>query len=685
MKINYRPEIDGLRAIAVVAVVFYHSNHSFFGRNWFSGGFIGVDIFFVISGYLISLLIFKEIFKTGKFSFTHFYERRIRRIIPALFFVILASLPFAWMYILPFELIEFAKSILSSIFFTSNFYFHFSGLEYASKDSILQPFLHTWSLSVEEQFYIIFPIIIFCIFKYFRFSIKYFLFLGIIISLIIADYNSRKYVSSNFYFIYSRMWELLIGSLIAYYEIKKFKYIKNSYINDFLAFIGLSLIVFSIINFNDNMRHPSMITLFPVIGTGLIIWCSNKNGIINKFLSTKILVGTGLISYSLYLWHYPIFAFIRITDFTQGSVDKKILFIILMLLLSIFTYFFIEKPSRNKSLKFKSLIKILFVSSAISILFSVLVFLNNGLIKKHPEIIVDTYKELNYRKISQKGRDCHSRVGEDGFCQFNEKNKNSGDIILLGDSITDALLSNLIDRVSETNYRLIQMGYSGNLYLPNFLAVNKRKNHINQNEKYHEYRKDKINNANKNTFIVITGNYSYYFDEQRMGLKNEKIYSYYTIRKFVDKDNIDSEINDRQLKLKNNFKKTLVELSKRHKVILLYPLPQAPIDVWRRVKNNYFKGLIGQTKEDKYFLEDKLNYDKDVFLEFNKKTFEFFDTIKGKNIYKIYPHEIFCKKNCQFYDAKKIYFFDIVHPSETGSSKINSLIMKKIREIDNSN
>ena len=298
---------------------------------------------------------------------------------------------------------------------------------------------------------------------------------------------------------------------------------------------------------------------------------------------------------------------------------------------------------------------------------------------------MDTYNELNYRKISQKGKGCHSRVGRDGFCTFNKKKENSGDIILLGDSITDALLSNLIDRVSETNYQLIQMGYSGNLYLPNFLAVNKRKNQINQNEKYHEYRKKKINNSDKNTFIIIAGNYSYYFDEQRMGLKKGKIYPYYTIRKFVDKDNIDTDIEDRQLKLKNHFKKTLTELSQKHKVILLYPLPQAPIDVWRRVKNNYYKGLINESKKNRYFLEDKLNYNSNIFLEFNKKTFEFFNTISGKNIYKIYPHKIFCKKNCNFYDDKKIYFFDIVHPSEHGSSKINSLIMKKILEIDSFN
>ena len=168
MKINYRPEIDGLRAIAVIAVILYHAQINFFENIFFSGGFIGVDIFFVISGYLITSLIIKELFQTNKFSFTYFYERRFRRLIPVLFFVMLASLPLGWSLLLPTSFVEFAKSIISSIAFGSNFFFYFSEIQYAAEDSFLKPFLHTWSLSVEEQFYIIFPILFMLLFKYFR-------------------------------------------------------------------------------------------------------------------------------------------------------------------------------------------------------------------------------------------------------------------------------------------------------------------------------------------------------------------------------------------------------------------------------------------------------------------------------------------------------------------------------------
>jgi len=165
MKINYRPEIDGLRAIAVVAVILYHAEIYIFGYQPFKGGFIGVDIFLVISGYLITFIILKELSETGTFSYKYFYERRIRRIIPALTVVMLASLPYAWLYLLPSELVDYSKSILFSLGFSSNFYFHFSGLEYGTPDGLLKPFLHTWSLSVEEQYYILFPIILLITFK----------------------------------------------------------------------------------------------------------------------------------------------------------------------------------------------------------------------------------------------------------------------------------------------------------------------------------------------------------------------------------------------------------------------------------------------------------------------------------------------------------------------------------------
>ena len=257
MKIKYRPEIDGLRAIAVGAVILYHAQINISGYNIFKGGFIGVDVFFVISGYLISSIILKELISNGSFSFKHFYERRVRRILPALLFLMLVSLPFAWLFLLPNSLIDFSKSILYSLIFSSNFYFHYSGQIYGAEDGLLKPYLHTWSLSVEEQFYVLFPIILLLLFKWLRNHFIYILIFGFIISLGLAEWTSKNYPSRSFYFIHTRMWELLAGSILAYFEIIKGHRSKNQLLNLVLPTIGLVLISHSIIFFDSKIFHPS--------------------------------------------------------------------------------------------------------------------------------------------------------------------------------------------------------------------------------------------------------------------------------------------------------------------------------------------------------------------------------------------------------------------------------------------
>ena len=368
MKISYRPEIDGLRALAVGIVIFYHANLSIFGYQPFQGGFIGVDIFFVISGYLITSIILKQLTTTGSFSLKQFYERRVRRILPVLFVVMLASLPFGWLYLLPLDLLNFAKSILSSLGFSSNFYFHYSGLEYAV-GGLKNPFLHTWSLSVEEQFYILFPIIFYFIFKYFKKYCFHILIILFLISLFLAEWTSKLYPSINFYFLQTRIWELLAGSILAFLEISIGRANKIKILNLTLPFFGLILIIHSVIFFDDEMYHPSIYTLSPIIGVCLIIWFSNKNDLVTKILSTKLLVGIGLISYSLYLWHYPIFCFVIKMSFYDGSLFSKILVISTVFLSSIISYQFIEKPFRDTKLNIKIITILLSIKFLLILLF----------------------------------------------------------------------------------------------------------------------------------------------------------------------------------------------------------------------------------------------------------------------------------------------------------------------------
>ena len=271
MKLNYRPEIDGLRAIAVTSVVLYHAQFIFDNHKFFTGGFIGVDIFFVISGYLITLILLKQLVSKGSISFRNFYERRIRRILPPLLIVILLSLPFAWIYLLPSNFIEYIKSILFSLGFGSNFYFHFSSQQYGAESGLLVPLLHTWSLSVEEQYYILFPIFLLITFKYFKEYLLSILFLAAMFSLLIADWGSKNFLSATFYLLHSRMWELLAGSILAYFEINLGQRSKNQKLNLILPTIGITLILYSIIFFDDKIFHPSFYTIPSIIGFCVII------------------------------------------------------------------------------------------------------------------------------------------------------------------------------------------------------------------------------------------------------------------------------------------------------------------------------------------------------------------------------------------------------------------------------
>ena len=412
MKIDYRPEIDGLRAIAVISVIFYHAQIELFNHKLFLGGFIGVDIFFVISGYLITSIILKELLITGKFSFAKFYERRIRRILPALLLIMLSSLPLAWLYLLPTSLVDFSKSILYSLGFGSNFYFHFSGEEYGAISGFFKPMLHTWSLSVEEQYYILFPIILLISLRFFKNYLIIIFLIGFLLSLIIADWGSKNYPSLTFYILPTRGWELLAGSILAYYELKLGHRSQNKILNNVLPYIGLFLILISILFFNDGIRHPSLITLPPIIGVCLIIWFTSKKKLVTNILSSKIIVGIGLISYSLYLWHYPVFAYARITDFAEGDIFRKIFIALIVIILSILSYFFVERPARNKKNQFKSILIILSFFYLVLIITNLLIVKNAGYKKErninnhiinldNAELLINSMKYVNHKDFKE--------------------------------------------------------------------------------------------------------------------------------------------------------------------------------------------------------------------------------------------------------------------------------------------
>lgn len=335
MSLRYRPEIDGLRALAVVPVILFHA-----GFSLFSGGFIGVDVFFVVSGYLITSIILKDL-EAGKFSFTGFYERRARRILPALFLVMLSCIPFAWTLMMPLERKDFAISMASVVFFASNIVFWLQS-GYFDTAVELKPLLHTWSLAVEEQFYIIFPIALLFMWQFGRKTSVRLVSAAALVSLILCEFASRNHPNFNFFWAITRAWELMAGSLCAFAAVRPSKMR-----DEILSAIGLGLIVASIFWFDSSTRFPSAYALMPVGGTCFIILFANNSTLTARFLCVRILVGIGLISYSAYLWHQPILAFARI--FTDAPVEGELAFFLACSSLAVAypTWRYVERPFRR--------------------------------------------------------------------------------------------------------------------------------------------------------------------------------------------------------------------------------------------------------------------------------------------------------------------------------------------------
>lgn len=386
MNINYRPEIDGLRAISIISVVIYHAQLKLNNNVIFSGGFLGVDIFFVISGYLICSIIFKELLEKKSFSFKNFFVRRARRILPALIFLIFVSSFFSYFILQPSALNNFSKSSISSIFFSSNIFFWQIDSMYMAESQLLNPLLHTWSLSVEEQFYLFFPVVIFLIFKIDKKFLFPFILLLMFLSIFSTWYGSKNHIIFNFYSITSRIWELGIGSLIAYYEyFKKKNFSFSQKINEIICFLSLIIIIYFFVFPVLPNRHPTIYTIIPIVSVSLIILLSGKTSFFKSILSNNFFVFTGLISYSLYLWHYPVFSFSRHifinTDF-ENNIILKLFLIVISIILSLISYFFIEKFFRFKNKSLKTLFIFIFLFTVINIIFSIISINSDGLKKR---------------------------------------------------------------------------------------------------------------------------------------------------------------------------------------------------------------------------------------------------------------------------------------------------------------
>ncbi len=377
MGLNYRAEIDGLRAIAVVAVILYHAGFSFAG-----GGFVGVDVFFVISGFLITSIIIQDL-QAERFSIRRFYERRARRILPALLVVSALCLVPAWFWMFPDEFVAFGHSVIGVATFSANVVFWLK-TNYFSPDVGRLPLLHTWSLGVEEQYYLIVPLAISLLWvygngRYLSIAVSV---IGVV-SLALAEWGSRAYPSATFYLLHTRVWELMIGSWLAVNKHDETFSTNHHRTANLLSFSGLLLILYSIVAFNDKTtRFPSLLALIPTLGTMLVLRFGDQTTAIGRLLGLKHLVGIGLISYSLYLWHLPLFAFARIESGHELTTSTAWILIAAALPLAFVTWRYVEMPVRRSGIAGGTL-WVGSLASLVALLLTGVVFSNKQVAQRH--------------------------------------------------------------------------------------------------------------------------------------------------------------------------------------------------------------------------------------------------------------------------------------------------------------
>jgi len=338
---NYRREVDGLRALAVLPVILFHA-----GFSTFSGGFVGVDVFFVISGYLITSIILAEK-QAGTFTLFNFWERRARRILPALFFVMFACLPVAWLWLLPEDLKSFSQGLVAVAAFASNIWFNMAS-GYFSPTSEQDPLLHTWSLAVEEQYYLFFPAFLMLTWRLGKRSVISILVIIAVLSLAAAQWGSLVDPTAAFYLLPTRAWELLIGVFVAFYASSDRTQQPGRMAGEIGGAVGLLLLIYAILAFDNQTPFPSVYTLVPTIGAALIILFASRETVVGKLLGYKLLVGIGLISYSAYLWHQPLFAFARQRSLYEPSQALFGSLALAAIVLAYFSWKYVERPFRNR-------------------------------------------------------------------------------------------------------------------------------------------------------------------------------------------------------------------------------------------------------------------------------------------------------------------------------------------------
>jgi peptidoglycan/LPS O-acetylase OafA/YrhL len=642
---KYRPDIDGLRGLAVLLVVLFHA-----GFPYVTGGFIGVDIFFVISGYLITSIIVDDA-KKQHFSYVHFYERRIRRILPALYVMAVVVLFVALLIQMPLDLIKTAKALLFSTLSLSNVFF-WRTTDYFSSASEFEFFLHTWSLCVEEQFYFFFPIVILCFLK----KGKWLLGLTVaafVISFAFSVYTSYYHEWASYYLLPSRAWQMMMGAVLAIIVIE---FSVGRRLANVLAVLAALCILFPLFFYTKGTRFPGLSAFVPTFGAALIIFIGSTctGSWLTRVLSCSWIKFIGIISYSLYLWHWPIFAFLRNYQAdTQLSLFFSLAGLLLSFLMAYLSWRFIESPFRDKTLfSRKAVFVVMGASSGLLVcLCLAIVFLQGVPSRIDPQIIslssVIKDAAINSPCMNKKSED----IKKGNVCSLGDERVDQVSVALWGDSHSGALKNSFSLAVEEKGKKGVFLGKTG---CPPILGVLKK--NISDGEECLSFNDEAFrlilsNNSIKTVFLharwALSVEGTRYMSERGVNyvlvdVENESLHL------------TNADIVERSL---NRTLRGLLLAGK--KVVIIASVPEVGFSVPKVAANNLF---WGKSRDIRPSIK--------AFVHRQSMTNQIFETLKASYpmVEFIYPSDKLCDASvCHIMLEGESLYFDTNHLSDLGS------------------
>lgn len=662
MSLSYRPEIDGLRALAVVPVILFHA-----GVDAFQGGYVGVDVFFVISGYLITALIYREMM-TGRFSLLRFYERRARRILPALLTVCALCIPFAWWWLLPDDLEMFSQSLIATNLFASNIFF-WRTVGYFSAPAEMTVLLHTWSLAVEEQFYLLFPLGLMMLHRLSRHVLLGVMLLVCLASLALAEWGVHHHATASFYLLPTRVWEFMAGAMAALL-LHEGRWPFLGRWNGVAALLGVAMIVSAVLAFNEEVYTPGVLTLVPVLGTCLVILFAGRDDLAGRLLSLSPVVGLGLISYSAYLFHQPVLVFARERLMQPLTPWDIIGLCLLILVLSVLSWRFVEQPLRNRKLVGNRQVVQGSVAATLALVtFGLFASVTGGMPERMaPEIVVTAEKKYD---MDERANACQVFPGSlpstYTFCIFNVGSDRL--VAVWGDSHATPLVENFARELAQKGYGVKELIHTNCLPFVGYQRSDDQPSCTRFNEKSLEH----LTHADEVEYVVMLARFTLQiegsqFDNGEGGVELGKPLKALPTAPF----NTEKE---RMTLLKEGARRTIETLiDSGRRVVLVYPVPEVGWDLPKYIaKSQLYEEPIPRPVSTSH----------EVFRQRVKNSYEFLDSL-GENeaLLRVKPELLFCnnqiEERCVAEMEEDLLYYDESHLNSLGSQLLVSHILERM-------